>query len=70
MKTKLFLLMAAVLFACSTAKAYDALIDGGLLPIKRWGTPEDIAHAVSFLASDKAKFITGQVLSVNGGFVI
>ena len=28
MKTKLFLLMAAVLFACSTAKAYDALIDG------------------------------------------
>ena len=39
-------------------------------PLNTLGTPEDIAHAVSFLASDKAKFITGQVLSVNGGFVI
>lgn len=34
------------------------------------GTPEDIAAAVSFLASEKARFITGQVVSVNGGFVI
>lgn len=39
-------------------------------PLNTLGTPEDIAEAVSFLVSDKAKFITGQVLSVNGGFVI
>ena len=39
-------------------------------PIGVLGTPEDIAAAVSFLASEKARFITGQVVSVNGGFVI
>ena len=39
-------------------------------PLNALGTPVDIADAVSFLVSDKAKFITGQVLSVNGGFVI
>lgn len=39
-------------------------------PLCTLGTPEDIAQAVLFLASDKAKFITGQVLSVNGGFVV
>lgn len=39
-------------------------------PLNSLGTPEDVADAVSFLVSDKAKFITGQVLSVNGGFVI
>lgn len=39
-------------------------------PMGILGTPEDIAGAVSFLASDKARFVTGQVLSVNGGFVI
>ena len=39
-------------------------------PLMRLGTPEDIANAVEFLVSEKASFITGQVLSVNGGFVI
>lgn len=39
-------------------------------PLNTLGTPEDIANAVSFLVSNKARFITGQVLSVNGGFVI
>ena len=36
----------------------------------RNGTPKDIANAVAFLASDKASFITGQILGVNGGMVI
>jgi 3-oxoacyl-[acyl-carrier protein] reductase len=36
-------------------------------PLKRMGTPEDIAGAVTFLASDYASFITGHVLAVNGG---
>lgn len=39
-------------------------------PMGVLGIPEDIASAVSFLVSEKARFITGQVLSVNGGFVI
>ena len=39
-------------------------------PIGRLGTPEDIAHAVSFFASGGASFITGQVLNVDGGMVI
>ena len=39
-------------------------------PMGVLGIPEDIASAVSFLVSENARFITGQVLSVNGGFVI
>ena len=39
-------------------------------PLGRNGTPEDVACVVAFLASDKASFITGQILGVNGGLVI
>jgi 3-oxoacyl-[acyl-carrier protein] reductase len=38
------------------------------IPLKRLGKPEDVAEAVLFLASDKANFITGEILDVNGGF--
>jgi 3-oxoacyl-[acyl-carrier protein] reductase len=37
------------------------------IPLARLGEPEDVAEAVAFLVSDKAKFITGEVLDVNGG---
>ncbi|EQF80209.1 short chain dehydrogenase family protein [Clostridioides difficile 342] len=46
----------------------DAL--GEETPLMRLGTPEDIANCAIFLASDKSNFITGQVISPNGGFVI
>lgn len=39
-------------------------------PLERLGTPQDIAKAAAFLASDDSGFITGQILGVNGGFVI
>jgi 3-oxoacyl-[acyl-carrier protein] reductase len=39
-------------------------------PLGRLGTPEDIAHAVAFFASDKASFLTGQVLTADGGFIV
>ncbi len=40
------------------------------IPLGRWGTPEEVAYAVAFLASDEAAYITGQVLSIDGGMVM
>ena len=47
---------------------YDALIAGGVTPIKRWGYPEDIAKAVYALSLDLLPFSTGEVINVDGGF--
>lgn len=41
-----------------------------LIPLGRWGTPEEVAYAVAFLASEEAAYITGHVLSVDGGMVM
>ncbi|MES1218446.1 MAG: 3-oxoacyl-ACP reductase FabG [Bacteroidota bacterium] len=38
-----------------------------LIPVNRFGLPEEVAHAVGFLASPESAYITGQVLSINGG---
>ncbi|MDA8402819.1 MAG: 3-oxoacyl-ACP reductase FabG [Desulfobacteraceae bacterium] len=57
-------------------KAEDAFADkilssmDKIIPLKRMGTAEDIAHAVVFFASAEADFITGQVLSVSGGLTM
>ncbi len=49
---------------------YDALINGGLLPIARWGKPEDIAAAVCALCDGSLPYMTGQSLDIDGGFHI
>ncbi len=51
-------------------KKYDDLIDGGLLPIKRWGRPEDIAAGVLALVNGSLPYMTGQSLDIDGGFHI
>lgn len=38
-------------------------------PLRRWGTPEDVAHAIAWMASPGAGFVTGQIIRVNGGVV-
>jgi NAD(P)-dependent dehydrogenase (short-subunit alcohol dehydrogenase family) len=49
---------------------YNRLIADGLSPIRRWGTPEDVAKAVVALASNAFPFSTGDCLNVDGGFHI
>ncbi len=49
---------------------YNKLIDEGAFPISRWGKPEDVANAVSALASDKFLYTTGNYIDVDGGFHI
>lgn len=38
-----------------------------MIPVNRFGKPEEVAHVVSFLASDKTSYITGEVININGG---
>jgi 3-oxoacyl-[acyl-carrier protein] reductase len=50
-----------------SAQAFDEAAIARLVPLGRAGTPDDVANAVAYLASDAAGYVTGQVLSVNGG---
>ena len=54
-----------------TAKLNDDVVQGwrDAIPLKRGGTPEDVANACVFLASDMSAYITGQTLSVDGGML-
>jgi NAD(P)-dependent dehydrogenase (short-subunit alcohol dehydrogenase family) len=49
---------------------YDALIEGGILLQKRWGTPEDVGTAVSMLARGELPYATGGVLVLDGGLTL
>ena len=40
-----------------------------MIPMNRAGTPEEVADLVAFLVSDKAAYITGQIISINGGMI-
>jgi 3-oxoacyl-[acyl-carrier protein] reductase len=48
-----------------TQEVRDAYLKG--IPLKSFGRPEDVAEAVQFLASERSRYITGQVIHVNGG---
>jgi len=52
-----------------SAQAFDAEAIARLVPMKRAGQPDDVANLVGFLASDEASYISGQVISVNGGMI-
>jgi 2-hydroxycyclohexanecarboxyl-CoA dehydrogenase len=56
------------LMAAVPDKVKDALIKA--IPFRRLGKPEEVADAVVFFASDRARYITGQVLSVSGGLTM
>ena len=49
---------------------YDGLIDDGLVPMRRWGEPEDIGNMVAGLAGGKFGFATGSVIQADGGLSI
>jgi 3-oxoacyl-[acyl-carrier protein] reductase len=51
------------------AGAFDAEAIKTLVPMKRAGKPEEVADLVAFLASDRSAYISGQVISINGGMV-
>ena len=50
-------------------KAFDRQAIARLVPMKRAGTPEEVADLASFLTSDRAAYISGQVISINGGMI-
>jgi 3-oxoacyl-[acyl-carrier protein] reductase len=52
-----------------SAGAFDAEAIRKLVPMQRAGTPEEVADLVAFLASDQAAYISGQVISINGGMI-
>jgi 3-oxoacyl-[acyl-carrier protein] reductase len=61
--------VAPGLIATGMAEGFDAALIERLVPMKRAGTAEEVAALVAFLASDAAGYISGQVISINGGMI-
>ena len=53
---------------CYSAEDKEVLAED--TPLGRLGTPEEVADVLFFLSTDKASYITGQIIGVNGGFLI
>jgi 3-oxoacyl-[acyl-carrier protein] reductase len=51
------------------SEGFDAAAINNIVPMKRAGTPEEVASLVAFLASAEAGYITGQIISISGGMI-
>jgi len=58
-----------IIAAGMSGAVFDAASIADLVPMKRAGSPEEVASLVDYLASKDAGYITGQVISVNGGMI-
>ncbi len=58
-----------IIATAMSAPAFDAAAIAGLVPMKRAGTADEVAELVGFLASAQASYITGQIISINGGML-
>ena len=58
-----------IIQSAMTETVFSAEQIGAMVPMKRAGTADEVAHLVSFLASPRADYISGQVISINGGMV-
>jgi 3-oxoacyl-[acyl-carrier protein] reductase len=58
-----------IIASAMSAKAFDKELINRLVPMKRAGTPEEVADLTAFLISDRAGYISGQVISINGGMI-
>jgi NAD(P)-dependent dehydrogenase (short-subunit alcohol dehydrogenase family) len=54
----------------AVTEKYNTMFQDGKFPIARWGTPQDVAHTVSFLVSDGFSYSTGNYIDIDGGFHI
>lgn len=52
-----------------SASAFDAAAIARIVPMKRAGTPDEVADLIGFLVSTRAAYITGQIISINGGMI-
>jgi len=61
--------MSGIISTAMSEKSFDAETIARLVPMKRAGTPEEVAGLVAYLVSEEAGYLTSQVISISGGMV-